>query len=292
MKKVFVVSDIHGFYDKFIIALNAAGFNNDDSTHILMVLGDCFDRGTQAIELCQYLSALKKEGRLILIRGNHEVLIRDCLKEIKRNRRPINANHYHNGTVLTIEQFVKDPIIVNKLERWFELSDEEINIINKSIKPCLNLTKDAINYIEFGDYIFVHGWIPCVIKDVFFDYEYIKIISDWRNLEADSKEWDNALWYNGGRAWEKKCREPGKTIVCGHRACSWGHSHLHRDRKEFPNKSLPNWINSFVPFYDDGIIMIDACTAYSGIVNVLVFEQDDDNSFTLIKENISDSQIN
>lgn len=69
-----------------------------------------------------------------------------------------------------------------------------------------------------------------------------------------------------------KCRVDGKTIVCGHWHCSWGWSHIKQDRKEFPQKNQVDWKKSFEPFIDDGIIAIDACTAYSGLCNVIVIE--------------------
>ena len=61
--------------------------------------------------------------------------------------------------------------------------------------------------------------------------------------------------------------EPNKTIVCGHFHTSWGH---HRKDKS------PEWGKgaNFEPYYSDGIIAIDGCTAYTGKVNILVLEDE------------------
>ena len=60
--------------------------------------------------------------------------------------------------------------------------------------------------------------------------------------------------------------EPGKTILCGHWHCSFGHCHYENDGDEFFGK--PN----FSPYCADGIIALDACTPLSGKVNCIVIE--------------------
>ena len=77
MPKLFCVSDIHGFYNEFKKALDAAGFDENNEDHWLITCGDHFDRGNQPIEVMNYLSNLPRK---ILIKGNHESLIIDCLE--------------------------------------------------------------------------------------------------------------------------------------------------------------------------------------------------------------------
>ena len=64
----------------------------------------------------------------------------------------------------------------------------------------------------------------------------------------------------------KSPTEKGKTIVCGHWHCSFGHSHYENDGGEFDNN--PN----FTPYYGDGIIALDACTVISKKVNCIIIE--------------------
>jgi hypothetical protein len=132
----------------------------------------------------------------------------------------------------------------------------------KKIEPLASfITDNAVDYVEFGNYIFVHGWIPC-------NRFAGEVKEDWRD-----GDWEAARWINGMSAWLKGAYIPNKVIVCGHYHASWGHSHIHQDRKEFPQKNRPLWQESFVPFEDDGIIAIDACTAYTGFCNCLVIER-------------------
>ena len=60
--------------------------------------------------------------------------------------------------------------------------------------------------------------------------------------------------------------DENKTIVCGHWHTSYGHSKYEHKGTEFGEDA------DFSPYYAPGIIAIDACTAFSGMVNCLVIE--------------------
>ena len=60
--------------------------------------------------------------------------------------------------------------------------------------------------------------------------------------------------------------EKNKTIICGHWHCSYGHANYENKGGEFDDDS------DFTPYYSDGIIAIDACTAVSGKVNCIVID--------------------
>ena len=78
--KYFVVSDIHSFYSELKKALDIAGFNKNNKNHTLIVLGDCFDRGPETVELYKFLTSIPKK-RCILIKGNHELLYEKLLEK-------------------------------------------------------------------------------------------------------------------------------------------------------------------------------------------------------------------
>ena len=120
------------------------------------------------------------------------------------------------------------------------------------------------DYFETAHYIFTHGWIPCTAIGI---NPYIKEympVKDWRS--ADAAAWNNARWINGMEAAYHGIIENGKTIVCGHWHCSFGHAHYEMDGGEFDNS--PN----FAPYYGKGIIALDACTPVSQKVNCIVIE--------------------
>lgn len=253
MKKTyFVLSDIHSFYTIMMKSLFKNGFEIENKSHVLLLCGDAFDRGEESVEMFEFLKRMQSDGRLIYIRGNHEDLLKDCYREMlisANNKRVsdwyLNKIHFSNGTVSTIEQLCKPD---NRFD---------VNVLKEKIEPVIDfIDSNCVDYYEIDDKIFVHGWIP--------------LVKNWR--EAPFEEWSTARWTNGMLAWKCGNVEDGKTIICGHWHCSWGWSHLFQDRKEFPQKNRKDFKKSFEPFVQPGIMAIDACTSYSGIVNVYKFE--------------------
>ena len=257
MKKYFVMSDIHSFYDEMITALKLKGFDDKNPDHMLVVCGDLFDRGPDAVKVFDFVTKLAAEDRFVYIYGNHEELLFDCVNEILQ-RHGVSSHHISNGTFDTILQFTG----IGKYDLYGGAFDTKE--FTKKINPLLNFIEEqCADVAEIGDFICVHGWLPC-------DPITGKIADNWDSEEAD---WDRARWLNGMAAWHKGATLPGKTIICGHYHSSWGHSHLHQDRKEFPQKNREDWRKSFEIFKDDGIIALDACTAYSGLCNCFVIEK-------------------
>jgi serine/threonine protein phosphatase 1 len=275
MKKYFVMGDVHGFYNEMRSALSGKGFDENNAEHILIVCGDLFDRGSQAVELYNWLKDFPKD-RFIYIRGNHEELLTECLREIGDGK-IVGSYHFSNKTVNTISQFCGVP--ENEFLK-FNRTKEFNNSVIEKMQPIVDwINSRAVDYAEIGNYIFVHGWIPCEVT-VDHHIHYItnyKFDEHWKDAEElDPKQysmrWHFARWTNGMDAWNKGVRIPNKTIVCGHYHCSWGWSNIRQKRKEFPAKNRKDWETSFEPFIDEGIIALDACTAYTGFCNCVVLE--------------------
>ena len=74
MGRIFVISDVHGYYDLFIKLLNEISFNDLDK---LYVIGDVCDRGEDSLKLLFYI---QEHDNIILIKGNHELMMRDAFK--------------------------------------------------------------------------------------------------------------------------------------------------------------------------------------------------------------------
>ena len=253
MKKYFVVSDVHSFY-KELMALTEKGFEKDNPEHILCVCGDLFDRGNESKQLFQFVKELNLQSRLIYVKGNHEGLLFDCVDEIAKGRIP-SRHHFSNGTVKTI-------CMLCGQSEWIVYDPSKRDEILKTMQPVLDfINENCVNYAEIGDYILVHGWIPC-----------FQHLDDFR--DADQDDWNQATWLNGMDMWRNpKNKVEGKTIICGHWHCSWGWSHIRQERKEWPQLNRKDWLKSFEPFVDDGIMAIDACTAYTGKVNCIIISE-------------------
>lgn len=255
--KYYVTADVHGYFSELKTALIEKGFFDDKTPHKLIVCGDLFDRGKEAFQLQEFILDLLSKNEIILIKGNHEDLALELLNNWHKESF-LQYHHHTNGTVDTVCQLVD--AVVSDL-----CSDSEA--IGKAFlqNPYIQKIIPAmVDYFETENYIFTHGWIPCtpIIISPYLK-EYVPI-DDWREAGADV--WGKARWLNGMEAAHAGVTEKGKTIVCGHWHCSFGHSHYENDGGEFDNN--PN----FTPYYGEGIIALDACTPISKKVNCIIIE--------------------
>lgn len=201
-KKYFIISDVHGFCKEMKQGLFRAGFRKNNPNHILVVLGDVFDRGDEAVKVFKYITSIPKKRR-ILVKGNHEYLYLDLLKKEFPER-----HDYSNGTVATFYQIaqasieedfktVRDKVASGKVTKWLK-------------------SKEWLNYYELDDtFILVHSFIPDV--------------PDWRE-KATEFDFEKASWgcpweqYLNGKFDEEKVK--GKILVCGHWHTSDFYYHL------------------------------------------------------------------
>lgn len=244
MPKFFVCSDIHSFYMPLKKALDEKGFDPNNKDHWLIVCGDVFDRGDDSGLVLNYLMSLERK---ILVRGNHDLLLRDLC-----NRGFPHRYDFHNGTTTTVYD-LGDAAAGNDFDKCCEITQNKLKEYNGLL----------VKYFETQNYIFVHSWIPTNPKG-FDTYTYQE---DWRN--ATDIEWEEATWGNPFHKSQDGLNQTGKTIVFGHWHCSTGHA-MDGGYKigEFgANAIWEPYINT-----ETKIIGIDRCVAYTGEVNVVVLE--------------------
>lgn len=87
----YVISDIHGMYEKFISMLKKINFNVHDE---LFILGDTVDRGPEPVKILEYI---KDKPNIIPLLGNHEVMALDILRRINVEITAENAETQING---------------------------------------------------------------------------------------------------------------------------------------------------------------------------------------------------
>lgn len=238
MSKYFVVTDVHGCYDDLIATLTKHGYEKDNKDHIFISCGDLLDRGVQPLETLRFVNSIPKD-RKYLIYGNHEQLMEDVI-----TRNYVTTRDYYNGTATTILCALgkhDDRQIDNYVSMFAELPEW---------KEYISSTQD---FVEFGDFICVHGWIPC--EEV---YDHYKPVEDWRN-----KSFNWCRWYNGMNAWLDGVKEPGKTIICGHVKSEYGLRYIHQQEEPADFSQ---------PFVDDGIIALDSHVFKTHKLNCLVID--------------------
>lgn len=124
MMMTYVMSDLHGEYDKYLSMLDKIKFSDDDD---LYILGDVVDRGQKPVEILRDMSM---RHNVFPIMGNHDKMAIDVLSwlldevnEEKLYKNIDNESVYRlmvwrmNGAQTTIDGFQKLP----KDERWFLL---------------------------------------------------------------------------------------------------------------------------------------------------------------------------
>ncbi len=194
------------------------------------------------------------------ILSNHERLFVSALHQIAREENCLNvalSAHDSKGTWGSLLQLAH---MDERMEVKFPL--EPVSRVLDS--PFYQiLLPSAQNYLETKDLVFVHGYIPCIVKG-YRPYEEYAYDANWRAATGDS--WERAKI-------ELACKhhivEPGKTIICGHWHTSYRHAIYEKNGSEYGSDA------NFAPFYADGIIALDGCTVRNREVNCIVVEDID-----------------
>ncbi len=295
MKKYFVVSDIHGYFDIFHNALLKAGFEEENPEHILIVCGDIFDRGKQPLEVYNYLKDFPKE-RKILIRGNHEFLLRHLVER----EEPL-THDLHNKTYHTLYNIIGKDYDEEEAKRRIEYikhvydgaynnkeflekdsqKREKFNhklFHNRTLQRILKWidSDEWVPFYELGPYIFVHSFLPTQVCANDPSWQTHCIIEKWRECDPKStvgnRQWEQATWECPFKLYKDNIESPelkDKILVCGH----W-HTADFWNNLENKNYSVYDFNPIFISKNYPGLIGIDACTAATKGCNVLVINED------------------
>lgn len=258
----FVTSDVHSFYSPLKEELDNQGFDINNKRHKLIVCGDLFDRGEETLEVYNFIKSIPKNRR-ILIRGNHEYLLKECLEK----KFPSDYD-YHNGTVKTICAFANveyNELIFlpfekeeKKLRRWKQITSKPI--FKKLIKWVFD-SNEWVDYYEYKNYIFVHSFIPLnsIEKMSGFSKEYNP---NWRI--ASREDFEAASWgcpfIQFAEGYFNEEIKNNKILVCGHWHC--------KDFHRYFEGVEDNWDI----YKGKNLIALDKCTVLTKKTNVLVIE--------------------
>lgn len=265
--KYFFVSDIHGQYDKLVLALAEEGFDIEKDT--LVSLGDPFDRGPQSKEVLDFFLSCPHR---ILVMGNHDWRLLQLM------RQPFQFNQYDimNGVPETYKSFLnkQDEQYLNAWDCLEELQS------NEQLKQYYD---EVVLYVEFSDLIGVHAWVPFneLSRTRFEPYYSIRedgIKTDWH--DAFRAEWYEATWAHTEMCVENEIF-PNKRLIVGHwhawrLARANGEDRIDDNNVIYEDGERCPYINCDT-YYDKDIVAIDGCTNYpnGGKVNVIVYESDE-----------------
>lgn len=239
-RKIFAVSDIHGEYKKLKNSLNEAGFNPLDETHKLVICGDLFDRGTQNLEVYEYIRSLEKNhpDQIVVLRGNHEYFFYDVEQDDYDH---IMWNIRRNGFGKTLTSFTglsKD----NLLEHIRMIKFLILEIHPELLDWVMNLPF----YYETKNYVFTHAGIDLSSED-------------WRE-----GNWKRIIWNDLYSFQDEDLKSYGftKKLVMGH----------------FPTSLLSGKNHNEIYHHQDNQkIFIDGAAAYHTYnqFNILIVEDEE-----------------
>ncbi len=236
-RKIFVVSDIHGHCTPLINALAKAGFDKNEPSHLLVCCGDYFDRGDESLEVLEFFEGLPRK---VLLRGNHE----DMLMKLLTTGMML-PHHYVNGSQNTLKSMLGD-FSIDPIGHTVDFSGN-----SQIVERFCRFIRSTVDYFETRNYVFVHGWLPENVKTP----EALRAVPSGHWDAARIEAW--VKHYNGTPPL------PGKTLICGHVPTFLAGPH-DPDRDE-SNADI---------FYGNRLIAIDAGTADSKQINVLVLEDE------------------
>lgn len=254
-KKIFAISDIHNNYNAMRKGLESAGYDETNPFHLLVVLGDMFDRKPgDAVAIYEYLKRLTDEGKAIVIRGNHESMLQSYLDGSSIS----SFNYIHNGTDETMADFWHRtapfeswcalegncPLTGETFAKWLKIARKDIN---KEYPELLPWIKSLPYYYETDNYIFTHGMIDgqCF---------------DWHNPNIS---WYECTWAKP-EDFNNSIVNTDKKVVVGHINCGLLRSLYGYDEND----------NSIFERPDGKVIGLDTCTVLTHKVNVLVLEDE------------------
>jgi serine/threonine protein phosphatase 1 len=148
--KYFLFSDVHGEYDALITSLEAAGFDISNKEHMLIGLGDYFDRGLQNEFVLAFLMAMQEQGRIKLIRGNHDDMLLDFLT---LNVMEAFHNLRHNGLDKTIDSLAGEKVRFPDLPSYITAKSKVL----KNYPNLIEFLKNMEEVINIDNYVLSHA---------------------------------------------------------------------------------------------------------------------------------------
>lgn len=145
MSRTIVISDIHGCFLTLEKLLHKIDYKPTDH---LVVLGDLIDRGPRSKEVLDLFLSIQAKGYpLTLLRGNHEVMFLDALKDSSLEPRFLRA-----GGDTTLRSF-------------------DVQSVSEVPLVYADLIRRTLNYYEDEDAIYVHAALNFSFADLFYDKE-------------------------------------------------------------------------------------------------------------------------
>ena len=99
----FIISDIHGFGNVYYSMMSYLENLSQNEDIMLYINGDLIDRGYESAEILLDLKKRVEEHKftIIYLGGNHELMMYQFFKNLKKNKAIYDNDWYNNGGIVT-----------------------------------------------------------------------------------------------------------------------------------------------------------------------------------------------
>ena len=115
---IYVMSDIHGMYDKYIEMLELINLREHDS---LYILGDIVDRGLHPMKILQNMM---KRPNVFGIFGNHELMMAECFNIITQEITNELLDNFDEEALIKLSDWMNNGAF-QTIQELKKLSEEE-----------------------------------------------------------------------------------------------------------------------------------------------------------------------
>jgi serine/threonine protein phosphatase 1 len=129
IERLLVFGDIHGKWDRFMMAYQKAAFNPDKD--LLIFLGDYLDRGEQPVPVMEWVMEHLGQKHIVFLRGNHEQMFYTA---VKAKDEPDNLLSFlfgspkalwlNNGGSITLSEIEKTDRKDRLIDSWLKLIEQ------------------------------------------------------------------------------------------------------------------------------------------------------------------------
>ena len=183
--KYFLFSDVHGEYDALITSLEAAGFDLSNPEHMLIGLGDYFDRGSQNEMVLVFLKTMLDMGRIKLIRGNHDDMLLNFLRttglgepiDIFYNKTQYVNDIVYNGMNMTVAELAGQPETAKNLSVLIDGVDGFRRQVKDKHPYLISMVENMTDRVLIDNYVLTHAGFTL------YNYEEMKV-NNWSHTEA------------------------------------------------------------------------------------------------------------
>lgn len=152
-ERYYVVGDIHGrgdLFDALIAAIERDDSEAGPAGTTVVLLGDLVDRGDDSAGVIARARRWQRERKVRIIAGNHEEMFLDSFENLK-----VLRNFLRHGGRETVLSYGLDRA------RYNEAGLEELQALMSELVPEEDraFMRGFEDYVEAGDYLFVHAGI-------------------------------------------------------------------------------------------------------------------------------------